>query len=263
MLSLKDIQDGIKGDIQEKSRNPFFGAFVATWIIRNWEIVFIIFNFDSGFNLNKKLELIRTYLESRPNGDFWFTIVLTFGVIFLGYIFLNLSRFISNIFEKIITPNIYKWTVGKSSIVLKEDYDKVLEREVNWINKFKEEKNRNIQLEEQIQSLEKLSSQDVIEQPLFNEEKFIDEDILTETHQVYQWLSNSELIDDFKDISSQIKNSYKSFNQLQDNILYFFRKGLIKKTKEDKDKKDYFYYELTSLGKKVLEKIYFEDENTI
>ncbi len=58
MISFKDIQDGLKGDIQEKSKSPFFGAFLVTWLIRHWEFIFIIFNFDSGNNLEKKLELI-------------------------------------------------------------------------------------------------------------------------------------------------------------------------------------------------------------
>jgi len=138
-----------------------------------------------------------------------------------------------------------------------------LEREGNWILKFKEEKRKNIDLEEQIQNLEKLSNNNLIEQPLFADETDVNENILEETHQVYKWLNDNEHIEDFKYISTQIKGGEKSFNELQDDILYFVRKGLIIISKEDKERKNYFYYQLSKLGEKVLEKIYYEENNTI
>ena len=152
MMTWNEILDNLKGDVQDKSKNPFFGAFIATWVIRHWEVVFILFNFDEEFHLDAKLYRVNCYFDSLPKGDFWWTIVYTFGVILLGYVVLNLARIISNLSEKIVTPYIYKWTAGKASIVLKEVYERSLEREEDLRRKIESLNGENLKLRDELKS---------------------------------------------------------------------------------------------------------------
>lgn len=155
MISWNEILENLKGEVQDKSKNPFFGAFIATWIIRHWEVVYILFNFDEEFHLDAKLYRLNCYFSTLPESDFWWTIVVTFGVIILGYGLLNLARIISNVSEKIITPLIYKWTAGKASIVTKETYDQALLWEKIAKEKLEQQIKENATLRTEVEDWEK------------------------------------------------------------------------------------------------------------
>lgn len=266
MLSWNELLDNLKGDVQDKSKNPFFGAFIVTWSIRHWELFFKILDNDSE-NVSR-IQLIKTYFRGLPEYDFWITILYTFGVIILGYILLNLARIISNFSEKIITPIIYKWTVGKVSIVLKEDYDAVLLRESRLKEKLEKEKKEKTELENQIDGLEKtIKNLGVVKEPEIDENKVLDKKInndhISRVEKIYKLLYDSNQLRDFRDVSSQILAGI-SLAKRDLGVSEFVSTRLIKYVSEDRSRSnDYGFFELTDLGNDILDKMNYEEEEII
>lgn len=264
MLSWNELLDTLKGDVQEKSKNPFFGAFLVTWALRHWEIFIKLYDFDS--KEMSRIEMIKEYLNSLPRYDFWITVIITFGVIILSYAFLNITRVISNISEKIITPSIYKWTAGKVSIVLKEDFDKLLLREEDLKAKLRLEKNQIVELERINEELEKeiikLKEVEIIkdtknpeDNPLKNK---IDEEKINNIMKLMNtYYDRDKYIDVFSKILSGIS--------LEKEELYVSRlvtNRLIRFVKDDSGRSyGYGFYELTPLGDMVFDKLNFEENS--
>jgi predicted transcriptional regulator len=168
---IKDFLISFKDNFREKTRNPFLGTYLFVWFIRNWELVYSLFNFDSGCTLADKVSFVKNYyakisfLENIGTNIFW-----AIGLLALTYILLNVSRLIVNIFEKLITPWIYRIT-DKGSIVLKLDYEKLnIERE-KIQKRFEEEREKRLSLETEIEKLE--ARINVLNNPI----KFKDEDL--------------------------------------------------------------------------------------
>lgn len=115
-------------NIVDKTKNPFLGTFTLVWLARNWELVFALFNFDKSFTLEKKIEFLseriqyETFWTEVGRNVFW-----TFIVLILTYLLINIARAISNLFEKRLTPIIYKLT-DYNSLVPKSEYQGALTR---------------------------------------------------------------------------------------------------------------------------------------
>lgn len=115
----------LASNLKEKSTNPFLGTYAVVWFIRNWELVYSLFNFDKAADLNFKVEFIRSYYADHNFIEGLLqNIVWSFGILIVTYSLLNLSRFIVNFSEKRITPWIYKNT-DSNSIVLKSVYESI------------------------------------------------------------------------------------------------------------------------------------------
>ena len=56
-----DITSSFFDNIKDKTTNPFFGTLIFVWLVRNWDLVYTVFNFDSDCNLEDKKEFIRKY----------------------------------------------------------------------------------------------------------------------------------------------------------------------------------------------------------
>ncbi|MCR9081703.1 MAG: hypothetical protein NXH89_04740 [Cyclobacteriaceae bacterium] len=278
MISWNNILDNLKGDIQDKSKNPFFGAFIFTWFIRNWELLYIIFNMESDLYLEQKLDKIKNYFLQLPPFDFWITVGLTFLVIILGYIFLNIARIISNFSEKIITPHIYKWTAGKVTIVLKEEYDKVIAREVKLKEKQLNLKNENERLETQIEKLEQevknlimISAQkdESIETgPLFSDEPIQDVNrkmtnkALQKVKLIYDKLNKKNLVVEFKKVAAEILSGIP-LEKHDGDILEFVLLKLIEFKGDENTNRGTAAFALTDLGNELLDKINYDEDHTI
>ncbi|MEP0985315.1 hypothetical protein [Ekhidna sp.] len=96
-------------NLLERSKNPFLGTFTLVWLARNWELVFALFNFDKSHTLEKKIK----FLSERIQYDtFWtevgYNILWTFIVLILTYLLVNITRVISNLFEKRLTLQVIR-----------------------------------------------------------------------------------------------------------------------------------------------------------
>ena len=141
-------------NIVDKTKNPFLGTFTLVWLARNWELIFALFNFDKSYSLEKKIK----FLSERIQYDtFWtevgYNILWTFIVLILTYLLVNITRVISNLFEKRLTPIVHKWTDYKS-LVPKSEYQGVLTRMNDIQERLDKEIQEKIKLQNERDKLE-------------------------------------------------------------------------------------------------------------
>jgi len=160
---VSDAISSFWSNIKTKSTNPFFGTLILVWIGRNWEIIYSIFTFDSFLTRPKRIEVIQGYLME---GDFWWNltenVLITFGIIIISYVLINLTRAITNLFENRVTPRIYELT-SPSRIVQKKDYD-ILEASIDRLEaRLVDEKKKRAELQVE---LDELNKKQIINEPI-------------------------------------------------------------------------------------------------
>lgn len=226
---IKDLFLSFRDNFREKTTNPFLGTYLLVWIIRNWELVFSIFNFDKSHNLDFKTSFIRSYYEQNSFllGILWNTL-WTFGVLITTYIILNLSRAIVNISEKQIKPWVYKLTDSKS-IVLKSIYERIRNDRDELQNRLDKERESRSKLEVRIKNLEEeIVGRDRAVAESEGEESVPDSSDINqdEFEKLYYRLQNDKLIDDFKIIAVKCRKSEYIDNN-HPNIDRYLELGLI------------------------------------
>lgn len=151
---IKDTFLSFRDNFKERISNPFLGTYLAVWLLRNWDLIYSLFNFDDEFSLDEKIKFIETYYENHEFlVDLAFNILWTFAVLITTYILTNLSRLIVNLFEKRLSPWIYKITDSKS-IVKKSDYDEIRAINENIQARLEKEREARNRLESELQVLE-------------------------------------------------------------------------------------------------------------
>ncbi len=180
-------------NLATKTRNPFLGTFAVIWLVRNWALVFAIFNFDESFDLEQKLD----YVARKLPGDsflleFGINVLWTFAALIATYTLINASRAITNLFEKRLTPWIYRYT-DYGSLVPKTEYQSILERIQELQSK----------LDSEIQ--ERIKAQ--------NEKDRIEEELTLRSQELQQKLNDLEL--KYAELQSNLDKSVKEQEQLQ------------------------------------------------
>jgi hypothetical protein len=255
---IKDFLISFKDNFNEKTRNPFLGTYLIVWLIRNWELVYSLFNFNKNQNLEDKVKFIKTYYE---NNEFlynlWVNTYWAFGLLTVTYILLNLSRLITNFSEKKLTPWIYKITDSKS-IVTKDVYDNLIvenNRLEQKVEKERESKNRLqieiTKLEQKIDELNKFPETDTVLSENINT---LDNevDILFDKIKTKKWFS------EYLSANSLInKNEYNwvSNKSIGEPFEYFIALGLINVDKNDGSESQ---LSVSEIGKKVLRRVRLE-----
>ncbi|NHM04803.1 hypothetical protein [Flavobacterium celericrescens] len=257
---VKDFLISFSDNFKEKTKNPFLGTYLLVWIIRNWELIYTLFNFDSDCNLNDKKKFIFNYYK---NNDF-ITNLLTnilwaFGLLILTYLLLNLSRFIVNLSEKQLTPWIYKITDSKS-IVLKTEYERIRAESDDLqirLDKERESKSRleaRIKgLEEEIIEISKAKLENITtntsEKKTTRSVKKVDPDSTTI---LLDKLNQKELLQEFLDTCTKINKGNSIPNNYKHSD-YFIELGLIKFLRNAIN--DSKIYSITQEGETLLKKI--------
>lgn len=151
---ITDFLISFSDNFKEKTKNPFLGTYLLVWFIRNWDLVYTLFNFDTDCTLDDKKTFISNYYE---NGDFignlGSNILWAFGILITTYLLLNISRLIVNLSEKRLTPWIYQITDSKS-IVLKTEYERIRAENDDLQTRLDKERESKSRLENRIKSLE-------------------------------------------------------------------------------------------------------------
>lgn len=128
-------------NLKTKVSNPFFGTLIAIWIIRNWNLVYGLFIFDKDCTMNDKFEFVRNHFNNKNiYNELWINISTTFVLILLGYILLIISRFLANLVEHRITPNVNRVAASKlvaNKDVLTEIENQLLKKTNDLINERK------------------------------------------------------------------------------------------------------------------------------
>lgn len=106
------IFNSFSENIKEKSKNPFFGTLICVWLVRNWELVYTLFNFDSDCQLADKVQFVRDYYSSKT---FWSELLINvgiaFGLMLIGFFLLIVTKVLSNIVDQRIIPSLNEKTV--------------------------------------------------------------------------------------------------------------------------------------------------------
>lgn len=269
---IKDLLVSFKDNFKEKSTNPFLGTYVVVWLIRNWDLVYSLFNFDKSYSLAKKIEFIQIYYSSN---DFLegvqLNILWAFGVLIATYTLINISRLIINLYEKQLTPWIIKIT-DSDSIIEKSSFDKLKNHRDYLQNRLEQERESKSGLELQIKSLEdeikNLKGKDNLE-GFQKAEDVVNGNPLDEPQIMYNKIKEKGWVNDFLENSLYVienKGDWLENEILTDRYKFFLNLGLF----EIKNKtNELVEIEITSIGKEVLKKARLEyndkdspDENT-
>jgi hypothetical protein len=151
---IKDLLVSFKESVKSKSSNPFLGTYAVIWVIRNWRLVYSFFFFDSKTTLAERISILATYYTYKTFiSDLLWNILWALGALILTYLLINLSRLIVNLFEKKLTPLIYKIT-DINSIVLKITHDSLKSDKQDLEIKLEEERDRKGKMQKEISTLE-------------------------------------------------------------------------------------------------------------
>jgi hypothetical protein len=259
---IKDLLISFKDNFKTKTSNPLFGTVILVWVVKNWNLLYSIFNFDEKTVLEKKREFIINHFTARPFLETLLLCILeAFIILIVSYFLINLSRLIINFFEKRVTPIVYKWTDEKS-IVLKSVYDASENERKRLEKRVEEEREAKLKLQADYDKLEKRitetstiqhsESEKLPESKSETIEKIANND---PSGILLQKLKNKDLLNEFIDTcvminkTEFIKNDYKPKD-------YFIELGLITYagSMNDLNKR----YQLTMDGESVLKKYRLE-----
>lgn len=253
---IKDLLVSFKDNFKEKSTNPFLGTYIIVWLIRNWDLVYSLFNFDKSYSLAKKIEFIQKYyttnnfLEGVVSNILW-----AFGVLIATYTLINISRLIINLYEKQLTPLILKYT-DSDSIVEKSSFDKLKKHRDYIQNRLEQERESKSSLELQINSLED-EIKNLKGKPIQNENKYANASstFKDKTKLMYNKIVDKDWENDFIETSILIDESDDDLvdnNKINDPFEFFISLGLIDTFGKNKNTTEVAFSEL---GEAVLEKV--------
>ncbi len=259
---IKEYYESFKDNILSKSTNPFFGSLIIVWSFHNWRFLYTIFNFLKETPNEDRIAFIASYLYSGkflPN--LGWCIVFAFIVLIISYFLLNLSRLIINLYEKVLTPFVYKIT-DQSSIVLKEDYLKLNEEKNKLVEKLEAERGARLNVQAERDSLEiKLSQMqnaknvnDIATTTVTPPPSKSDINKYDKESAIISKIEEEKLLNAFDNIIEKISNIDAIYDN-EPGVRYFSKLGLI--TKGTYIDQNQYNYSFTKLGDSV--KTYYLD----
>jgi hypothetical protein len=239
---IKDLLISFKENIKQKTSNPFLGTLIIVWLLHNYKHLYELFFSGSYLLFKEKLNS----LELLFNPNYFLVnllecIIISFIVLIITYFLLSLSRLISNIHEKVITPWVYKIT-DKSSIVLKMDFERLNLDKERVQKRFEQERETRIRLENEIEELEnkikKSLKSDSDEQTEPKPEK-------NENEKLVELLENKGYLETFESLIFSINNN--EWVAEEEGHKFFITLGLITSAQKSSTSR---IYQFTDRGKK-------------
>jgi len=235
----KDTLNSMLDNIKERTTNPFLGTLLVVWIIRNWTLVYGLFNFDKEFTLDKKLKYIADHYQSQafvPN--LLIVVAITFLVLVSTYCMLTLGRLITDTYDKFVLPYLSKIT-DKSSIVLKTEY-KALEEVVKQLEiRLEEERLAKVGAQTERDRVDKALST-LIKQKSTN----LDDSIYRTVANELRTASREEYVDQ----TFEYIEANKSISKNSVVIKRFIDEDYVNIKRTDLNDKERAFYELTEEG---------------
>ncbi|MFC0777065.1 hypothetical protein [Flavobacterium sp. HJSW_4] len=247
---IKDLFVSFTDNFKEKTNNPFLGTYLLVWLIRNWDLIYSLFNFDKKVTRWAKIQFVKNYYhQTNFIENLLVNILWSFGLLILTYILLNISRFIVNVSEKRLTPWIYQITDSKS-IVLKEEYDRVRAENDDLQTRLDNERQSKSRLE----TIIKAQDENIIElsklKATNTEPDFQDPDVEYQLSDLVSKIINGGSLKSYEETVLLIQKG-KPINDNNKNLDFFITLGLIAFDRRLTNSAN--YYKLTQMGKKVLD----------
>lgn len=263
---LSDAIDSFKDNIKQKIANPFLGTFLLVWIVKNWKVVYAFFFFDKEHKLKNRIDYFNAYWrEHNFIGNLIGVVMLTILILVFTYLFLALSRFISNYYENVIIPQIQKWSKGE--IVTSDVHNVALNTITLLQQRIEEERKAKV---------EAVNERDEIEKKFFSKvlsENGKEANLGSDNSSVTDFAGNDFSID--RIIEEGIKDFSRSnlidtiieiqknqgFSQKHSLINFLIRYSLIDFKSDDSYGRK--YYKLNVFGQQFYNRLLSYDENKL
>lgn len=135
-----EVINSFFNNIKDKLTNPYFGTLIIVLTIRHWELIFGIFNFDTEFTLDKKLEFVKNYIENNITWEsFLWDAFQALLYMFIGYLIVLLTRSIVLFIEFGIMPFITGKIVNKN-VVRRTEYEEVVKEREQYFDQYEEQR---------------------------------------------------------------------------------------------------------------------------
>jgi len=259
-------------NVRQKTTNPYLGTLLIVWCYRNWDLLFTLFYHQEGLLLSEKKEMLRQFMQP---GHFGLNLLISMGLalllVILTFTLLNISRLITNFFEKRVTPYVYK-IFKDSSVVLKIDFDNMMKQRDYYENKFEDEKRKRLEisskydeLEQNLNSLKNEYNISMTKKADSNEQ--IDEPIddNQEANLIFKYTNYFKYHFDYSDIEKAVTNIKldKPILNSSEMIRAMIKFDLILFKNKHRNSEEYSCFTLTNRGKLVFENILNIDEEPI
>jgi hypothetical protein len=177
--------------IKGQPTTPFYGAYIGVYVLRNWQLVYSLLNFEDNVSLRARIRFIADYYEGYDSWDFFWGIILnaviTLGVLILSAALINISRVITGYSENNLAPLIYKLT-GSKSIVTKERFEQLEAVKNTLEEKFENEKLARINSDNEVEKLKEEKSDWQFKKLTFTSDKIISNNKILEYEKLAQTL---------------------------------------------------------------------------
>lgn len=259
---VKDFLVSFSDNFKERVKNPLLGTYLLVWLVRNWDLIYSLFNFDSNLKLKDKIGFVNNYFKKTDFVEnLLINIYWAFGLLILTYLLVNASRFIVNLSEKQLTPWIYKITDSKS-IVLKNEYERIRSQSDDMQVRLDNEREAKSRLEFRIKNLEN----ELIE--IGKSKKSVSADEMLKSELQNNTTKTQERTDILitklkaKNLQQDFLNTYlgiqqgDTLNSTSETTKFFLQIGLIQYQGNYSGNEK--YYVITDDGKKIVEKLRLE-----
>ena len=253
---IKDLLVSFRDNVKNKSSNPFLGTYALVWSIRNWRLVYSFFFFDSKTTLNDRIDILASYYTYKTFiYDLGCNILWAIVALILSYLLINLSRLIVNLFEKQLTPFIYKIT-DSDSIVLKETYDRLKSDKRDLEIKLEKERESKGKMQKEISSLEERNQElfRANDEPIDEEPNVAPANSTKPEDILFNKLKKKNLSDNFLSIASSVENEadFVDSRGVDGNMSYYIKLGLVQIAETEQE---WVRHVLTENGRAVLSKL--------
>ena len=259
-MSLKEFSSSINKIINERLTSPFYGTFIAAWLIINWKIIYFTVFVDSDEIEGNKLDfIIQNYLEVA--NTIWLPLLATVLLItifpFITYLAYWANLYFSSLRKK------KKNQVEKNQLLTLEESSLIKIEIQNQKIRFNELLvDRDERIKELENQVEILSSKNIVTEPEINSSitnestldiirKDTEEENLNNLFD--KLLDDVDLIKDLENIIFGIEQyNSASYNANTNSVGKLRANGIIERNEQ---RKDY----LTDVGKKFLKHYYNSD----
>lgn len=165
-MDSKELSDSIKVYLYERSKSPFFAAYILSWVAVNWKFIYFILSSHSYLNVEDRIHYAEENLIDIHKST-WIPILYSFAI-FLSSIALNLLYH----FIRVNSINLRKKYIDRNELITSEERDRIIQY---YTEKHQDMKNsiasKTIELSEQESEKEELTRQlDVLRNALHDKD---------------------------------------------------------------------------------------------
>lgn len=205
-------------NIRNKISNPFFGTLTLVILYRNWELIYSVFNFDKECTRSDKIAIIKEFYSNKIFfEELLINVSLALMFMILGYLLIVITRTITIWIEHNLMPFVTKKVISKK-VILREEFDKVLEERDDYFTRYEAERNRIRKLTDDYDNVqENFKKTSINYSELSNQNKKITEKNITLEESISELNERIKEIN-FKNSEYKTKNNElnKKVNQLKD-----------------------------------------------